>query len=157
MSLTNVRVVLPFLVLFLSPLLGAAEPKVARGIPYAQPKQEKQALDVYAPGAGKNHPVAIWIHGGGWHSGDKKDESGNQKLADRDKQRFGDEQLQKEMSSVTYVARGKHIPPFLILHVADHPDTTGQSQRLFRALQEADVPARIYPAEGKNHKTINED
>src|SRR5262249_38769726 len=52
---------------------------------------------------------------------------------------------------------GKHIPPFLILHVADHPDTTGQSQRLFRALREAEVPARIHPAEGKNHTTINDD
>jgi arylformamidase len=239
---------------------------VARGIPYAQPKQEKQTLDVYAPGAGKNHPVAIWIHGGGWHSGDKNDvgskpqafvdrgfvfvsinyrlwpgvtirqiaqdvakairwahehaaeyggdsqrlivmghsagaqlaalvctderylkaqklsfaiikgcvpvdgdtydlpmrvatvhKSGNQKLAERDKQRFGDQQLQKELSSVTYIARGKHIPPFLILHVADDPVTTGQAQRLFRALQEADVPARIHPAQGKNHRTINED
>jgi acetyl esterase/lipase len=83
--------------------------------------------------------------------------SGNQKLAERDRQRFGDEKRQKELSSVTYIARGKHIPPFLILHVADHPDTKGQSQRLFQALQQAGVPAQIHPAEGKNHTTINSD
>jgi Carboxylesterase type B len=28
-------------------------------------------LDVFAPAEGKNHPVVIYIHGGGWHSGDK--------------------------------------------------------------------------------------
>jgi acetyl esterase/lipase len=58
---------------------------------------------------------------------------------------------------VTYIARGKHIPPFLILHVADQPDTRGQSQRLFQALQQAGVRAQIHPAEGKNHTTINND
>ena len=25
------------------------------------------------PRRGKDHPVVVWIHGGGWHSGDKKD------------------------------------------------------------------------------------
>src|SRR5262249_19648588 len=34
---------------------------------------------------------------------------------------------------------------------------TGQSQRLFRVLRDADVPAKIHAAEGKNHKTINDD
>jgi acetyl esterase/lipase len=83
--------------------------------------------------------------------------SGNKKLAARDQQRFGDEKQQKELSSVTYIAKGAHIPPFLILHVADHPDTKGQSQRLFQALQQAGVPAQIHPAEGKNHTTLNND
>jgi arylformamidase len=265
MNLTRVRIA-PFLLLFFSPLVCAAEPKVVRGISYAEPKHEKQTLDIYAPAAGMNHPVAFWIHGGGWHSGDKSDvgskpqafvdrgfvfvsinyrlwptvtirqiaqdvakalrwthehaaeyggdpkrlfvlghsagaqlaalvctderylkaenlsfalikgcvpvdgdtfdlpmrfatvqKSGNQKLAERDQERFGDAQRQKEMSSLTYIARGKHIPPFLILHVADHPDTGGQSRRLFSALQEAGVPARIHAAEGKNHKTSNDD
>src|SRR5262245_9743861 len=70
---------------------------------------------------------------------------------------FGDEESQKNLSSVTHVARGKHIPPFLILHVADHPETRAQSQRLAKALQAAGVPATAYPAEGKNHTTINND
>jgi arylformamidase len=38
----------------------------------------------------------------------------------------------KDFSAVTHIAKGKGkgIPPFLILHVADHPDTTAQAQRL---------------------------
>jgi acetyl esterase/lipase len=254
--------------------LVAAEPKVKRDIPYAEPKNERQTLDVYTPAEGKNHPVVVWIHGGGWHSGDKKDvkhkpqvfvdrgfvfvsinyrlqlwtdphlspgvtikqiaedvarairwthdhagdyggdpntmlvmghsagaqlaalvctddrylkaeklslalikgcvpvdgdtydlpmrietvrKSGNKKLVERDQQRFGDEKLQKELSSVTYIAKGKHIPPFLILHVADHPDTSRQSRRLLQALQDGGVAAKAYSAEGKNHTTLNDD
>lgn len=70
---------------------------------------------------------------------------------------FGDEESQKNLSSVTHVAKGKNIPPFLILHVADHPETKAQSQRLVKVLQEAGISARAYPAEGKNHTTINND
>src|SRR5262249_47750046 len=83
--------------------------------------------------------------------------SGNKKLAEVDKRRFGDEDSQKDLSSVNHVARSKHIPPFLILHVADHPDTKGQSQRLLQVLEKAGVPAKIYPAEGKDHTTLNDD
>ena len=42
-------------------------------------------------------------------------------------------------------------------HVADHPETRGQSQRLVKALQEAGISAKAYAAEGKNHMTINND
>jgi acetyl esterase/lipase len=269
--LSAFAIVLP---LVLSFQLVAAEPKLKRDIPYTEPKNEKQTLDVYSPADGKNHPVVVWIHGGGWHSGDKKDvkqkpqaftdkgfvfvsinyrlqlwtdphlspgvtikqiaedvaraihwthdhagdyggdpntmlvmghsagaqlaalvctddrylkaedlslsiikgcvpvdgdtydlpmrsetvrKSGNRKLAERDQHRFGDEKLQKELSSVTYIVKGKHIPPFLILHVADHPDTSRQSQRLLQALQNGGVAAKAYPAEGKNHTTLNDD
>ncbi len=31
-----------------------------------------KSLDIYAPTAGKNHPVVIWVHGGGWQIGDKR-------------------------------------------------------------------------------------
>ena len=51
----------------------AAEPKVHRDLAYAEPKNERQTLDVYAPSEGKNHPVVVWIHGGGWQAGDKAD------------------------------------------------------------------------------------
>ena len=44
-----------------------------RDIGYAEPKNERQTLDVYAPREGKNHPVVFWIHGGGWQAGDKTD------------------------------------------------------------------------------------
>jgi arylformamidase len=73
------------------------------------------------------------------------------------RQKFGDEEEQKDLSPVSHVAEGKSIPPFLILHVADHPETKGQSQRLVKVLREASVPARAFPAEGKDHGTINAD
>jgi arylformamidase len=254
------RIVTPFLLLLLASPLLAAAPKVRKDVAYAEPKNERQTLDVYAPTEGKNHPVVVWIHGGGWQAGDKtdvdkkpqafadkgfvfvsinyrllpkatikqmagdvakairwthdhaKDYGGDprtmfvmghsagaqlaalvctdegclkaeklplsiikgcvpvdgdtydvpmqirtveKKRAERYKMKFGDEASQKDLSPVTHVAKGKHIPPFLILHVADHPETKAQSQRLAKALQEAGVPAKAYPAEGKTHDTIN--
>lgn len=49
----------------------AAEPRVARDVPYAKPANPRQMLDVYAPAEGKDLPVIVWIHGGGWRRGDK--------------------------------------------------------------------------------------
>jgi arylformamidase len=260
--------------LLIATAVTGGEPKVHRDLPYTEPKDERQMLDVFAPAEGKNHPVVVWIHGGGWHSGDKKDvkqkpqaftdkgfvfvsinyrlqvwsdphrspgvtikqiaedvakaihwthdhandyggdpntifvmghsagaqlaalvctddrylkaeklslsiikgcvpvdgdtydlpmriatvhKNANKKLAERDKQRFGDEAMQKDLSSITHIAKGKHIPPFLILHVADHPETRGQSQRLLQVLKGAGIPASAYAAEGKNHTTLNDD
>jgi acetyl esterase/lipase len=240
---------------------NAAEPKVHRDIPYAEPKTERQILDIYAPAEGKGgHPIVFWIHGGGWQRGDKADVqakpqafvnagfvfvstnyrfvpnvtiqemSGDvakairwvhehaearggdpqtifvmghsagaqlaalvstddrylkaeglslsiikgcvpvdgdtydvplqiatveQRRKDIYRWKFGDGAKQKELSPVTYVAKGKAIPPFLILHVADHPETKAQSQRLAAALTKAGISAKAYPAEGKDHGTIN--
>jgi acetyl esterase/lipase len=50
----------------------AANPQIQRDIPYAEPRNERQTLDVYAPAEGKNHPIVFWIHGGGWRQGDKR-------------------------------------------------------------------------------------
>ena len=249
------------LLLLAAPVL-ADERRTHRDIPYVEPKNERQTLDVYAPREGKNHPIVFWIHGGGWQAGDKTDvqvkpqvfvdkgfvfvstnyrllpdasikEMGGdvakairwvhdhaqeyggdpdtffvighsagaqlaalvctddrylkaeglsfsilkgcapvdgdtydvpmqiatveQKRKDGYRRKFGDETSQRDLSPVTHVARGKGIPPVLILHVAGHPETTAQSQRLVKALQEAGVPARAYPAQGKNHGTINAD
>ena len=69
--LTTVRNLLALLLLA-TPAL-ADEPKVHRDIAYAEPKNERQTLDVYAPKEGKNHPIVFWIHGGGWQAGDKTD------------------------------------------------------------------------------------
>jgi arylformamidase len=246
--------------LFLPSPLLAAEPTIHRDLPYTEPKIEGLTLDVYAPREGKEHPIAVWIHGGGWQSGDKADvqrkpqafvdkgfvfvsvnyrllpkatikqmagdvakaikwthdhardyggaadqilvmghsagaqlaallctdnrlleaeglslailkgcvpvdgdtydvplqiQTVEKKRGDRYKEKFGDADSQRDLSPVTHVARGKRIPPFLILHVADHPETGLQSQRLVKALQDASVSAKAYPAEGKTHDTIN--
>jgi acetyl esterase/lipase len=250
-----------FFLLLATPIL-AAELKVHRDLPYAEPKDERQVLDVYAPVEGKNHPIVFWIHGGGWQAGDKgevhtkpqafvnrgfvfvstnyrllpevtikqmaedvakaikwthahaKDYGGDpntifvmghsagaqlaalvstdnrylkfeglpvsiikgcvpvdgdtydvpmqiatveQRRADRYTLKFGDEKSQKELSPVTHVSKERYIPPFLILHVADHPETRGQSERLVKALKEVGVAASAFPADGKDHTTINAD
>ena len=257
------RIVAVLFVVFLASPVLAAEPKVHRDLAYAEPKNERQTLDIYAPAGGVNHPVVVWIHGGGWQAGDKKEvdrkpqafvdkgfvfvsinyrllpnkvtikqmagdvakairwtydhaknyggdpdtmfvmghsagaqlaalvctddgylkaeklslsnikgcvpvdgdtydvplqiQTVEQKRADGYKRKFGDANCQKDLSPVTHVVKGKNIPPVLILHVAEHPETKLQSQRLAKALQEAGVSAKAYPAEGKTHDTINAD
>lgn len=49
----------------------AAEPRITRDVPYVEPANPRQMLDVYAPAEGKDLPVILWIHGGGWRRGDK--------------------------------------------------------------------------------------
>ena len=47
------------------------------------------------------------------------------------REKFGNDPAKhRDFSAVTHVAKDKGIPPFLILHVAEHPDTTAQAQRL---------------------------
>ena len=38
---------------------------LSSNIPYADPADERQVLDIYAPDDAKNLPVVFWIHGGG--------------------------------------------------------------------------------------------
>ena len=71
------------------------------------------------------------------------------------KKKFGTEEQQKDLSPVTHVAKDKHIPPFLILHVAEHPEVKMQSQKLAKTLTDAGISAKAYPAEGKTHAKIN--
>jgi acetyl esterase/lipase len=71
---------------------------------------------------------------------------------------FGeDEATQKQLSPITRVAEDEGIPPFLILHVADRPDSTAQSTAFAKALANAGIQAKVVPGEGKNHGTINRD
>jgi len=79
------------------------------------------------------------------------------KRADFFKGAFGDEQSQSDLSSVTDVGRGKNIPPFLLLYVADHPETKAQAQRLAKILREAGISAQLFAAEGTNHVKLNAD
>ena len=69
----------------------------------------------------------------------------------------GDPAIQAKLSPITHVVKGKGIPPFLILHVTDRPDSTAQSNAFAKALKEAGVSASTFPAEGKNHGSINVD
>jgi acetyl esterase/lipase len=241
----------------------AAERKIHRDLAYTDPADPSRRLDVYAPNDGTDHPILVWIHGGGWRQGDKsgvqhkpqafvekgfvfvsvnyrfvpqvtvKEMTGDIAKAikwvhDNAKEyggspntifvaghsagahlaalvctddrylkaeglslsnikgcipvdtaaydipgkvksagllrsgmnasTFGDKEAdQKQLSPVTHVAKDKGIPPFLILHVADRPDSTAQSQAFAKALVDADVPAKVAPGEGKNHGTINRD
>jgi len=62
-----------------------------------------------------------------------------------------------DFSAVTHVAKGKGIPPFLILHVAGHPDVTAQARRLGAALKEAGVPTVVFGARETTHSKLNAD
>jgi acetyl esterase/lipase len=249
----------------------AAEPKVTRDIPYVSPGDPKQTLDVYAPADAKSLPVVVWIHGGGWQAGDKKEvDNKPQFFADKGfvfvsvnyrllptvdmdtlikdvgksvkwvvdhiaehggdpkrlliaghsagaqlaailctddrilkaegipltsvigcvpvdgdtydipaiielaetrwrlhglpKAKFGhrekfmnDPAKHKDFSAVTHVAKGKSIPPFLIIHVAEHPDTTAQAVRLGNVLRDSGIPVTMYGGRATTHGKINSD
>jgi arylformamidase len=71
--------------------------------------------------------------------------------------KFGDDPAKhRDFSAVTHVARGKGIPPFLILHVAEHPDTGAQARRMRAALEAAGVPVSVVGARESTHASIND-
>ena len=246
------------------------KPNVKREIPYAEPTDPRQKVDIYAPVGAKNLPVVFWIHGGGWQTGDRTAiqlkpqafvekgfvfvSTGYRLLPDVDmvtifrdvaksfgwvhknifqyggdpqrilvmghsagaqlaaliciddrylkaeglslaiikgcvpvdgdtfdvpaiietaetrlrvhglpmpkwghRLKFGnDPALHRDYSAVTHVAKGKGIPPFLILHVTDHPDTSAQAQRLENVLKDAGIPTKRFAAKETNHSKLNE-
>lgn len=252
-------------------LAEAQAQEVKRNIPYADPADERQVLDVYSPPSAKNLPVVFWIHGGGWQTGDKSSvqikpqvfmekgfvfvstnyrllpsvdmativrdvaksvrwvhdhivahggdpqrllvmgHSAGAQLAalictddrylkaeglslsiikgcvpvDGDtydvpaiietaetrrrvhgqpqvkfghREKFGNDPAKhRDFSAVTHVAGDKGIPPFLILHVAEHPDTSAQAQRLGNALKEAGLPATVFGGRETTHNKLSED
>ncbi len=72
------------------------------------------------------------------------------------REKFGNDPAKhRDFSAVTHVARDKGIPPFLILHVADHPDTSAQAQRLGQVLKDAGVPVTVFGARETTHGKIN--
>ena len=72
--------------------------------------------------------------------------------------KFGDDPAKhRDFSAVNHVAKGKGIPPFLILHVAGHPDTHAQAFRLGAVLKEAGVPVRVFGARNTDHSRLNDD
>ncbi len=74
------------------------------------------------------------------------------------REKFGNDPAKhKDFSAVTHVARGKGIPPFLVLHVAGHPDVTAQAQRLGNVLKDAGVPVKVFGARETTHNKLNAD
>src|SRR5437899_2133928 len=67
----NTMKLVSHLVVAIAILSEARAQDVKRDIPYAEPAQERQVLDVYSPHHAKSLPVVFWIHGGGWQTGDK--------------------------------------------------------------------------------------
>lgn len=241
-----------------------------RNIAYAEPRNERQLLDVYAPASGTQHPVVVWVHGGGWMRGSKDEmhhkpdafvakgfvfvamnyrfipnvtmetivrdvaksvgwvhanisryggdpkriflmgHSAGAQLAallctdaqylkaekvalsnilgcvpvDGDTydvplqvatatarrkslkqpppkwghpEKFGNLQQQRALSAVNHVLPRRGIPPFLLLHVADHTDTTAQAYRLWAALDQAGIPATLFGAESTDHVKLDAD
>ena len=73
------------------------------------------------------------------------------------REKFGDDPARhRDFSAVTHIERGKGIAPFLVLHVADHPDNTAQAFRLGTALKEAGIPVKVFGARETNHNRLND-
>lgn len=74
------------------------------------------------------------------------------------RQKFGnDPEKHLDFSAVTHVAKGKGIPPFLILYFSGNPDTRAQAQLLESELRRAEVPAKAYGKSDSNHGRLNDD
>ncbi len=74
------------------------------------------------------------------------------------RQKFGDDPVKfRDFSAVTHISRDKGIPPFLIMHVAEHPDTSAQSEHLANTLKGAGVAVRVFGARESYHSKINAD
>jgi acetyl esterase/lipase len=240
-------------------------------VPYADPADPRQVLDIFSPDNAKDLPVVFWIHGGGWQTGDKSDvqikprvfcergfvfvstnyrlwpkvemgvlirdvakaagwvhrniakyggdpkrifvmgHSAGAQLAallciddrylkaegvpfsdlrgcvpvDGDtydlpaiimtaelrqavhglplpkpghRGKFGNDPAKHiDFSAVTHAAKGKGIPPFLILYITANPDVVAQARRLGAVLKDADVPVTLFGAGGTTHSKLNED
>lgn len=250
-------------VLVLTAASLAGEMQIHRDLTYFEPAGDQGQLDLYAPVEGQNHPVVIWIHGGGWKRGDKasvqhkpqafvdqgdlfvsinyrfvpnvtvEDMTGDVARAIRwvhDHARdyggdpasiivmghsagahlaalvctderflqsaglelssicgcvpvdvsvydipkrlkdggsvppatfleiFGESaELQRDFSPALHVSADKGIPPFLILYVADRPETKVQSEWFAQKLRDAGVKATVVPGQGKTHGSIGSD
>jgi acetyl esterase/lipase len=73
------------------------------------------------------------------------------------RQKFGNDPAKhRDFSAVTHVASNKGIPPFLILHIAGHPDTTAQARRLAAVLETAQIPVKVVAGREATHASIND-
>ena len=73
------------------------------------------------------------------------------------RQKFGNDPAKhRDFSAVTHVARDKGIPPFLILHIAGHPDTGAQARRMAAVLGAAGISVKVVAGREATHTSINE-
>ncbi|MBL9115672.1 MAG: alpha/beta hydrolase [Verrucomicrobiaceae bacterium] len=74
------------------------------------------------------------------------------------REKFGnDPVLHRDFSAVNHISAGKNIPPFLILHVSNHPDTSAQAWRLNDVLKRSGVRSTAFGAKDTNHSKLNDD
>lgn len=74
------------------------------------------------------------------------------------RQKFGnDPEKHVDFSAVTHVAKGKGIPPFLLLYFPGNPDTRAQARRLETVLKESEIPATAFGKRDSNHSRLNND
>ena len=73
------------------------------------------------------------------------------------RQKFGNDPAKhRDFSPVTHVAQDKGIPPFLILHIAGHPDTSAQARRMANVLEAAGIPVKVVAGRETTHASIND-
>ena len=66
-----------------------------------------------------------------------------------------DESVQRDASPYFHIAKGKHIPPFLLFTAGGRPDSVGQSKKMVEALRAAGVRAETIDDPTKDHGSIN--
>jgi len=73
------------------------------------------------------------------------------------RQKFGNDPAKhRDFSAVTHVAKGKGIPPFLILHIAGNPDTFAQARRMAGVLEGAGISVKVVAGRESTHASIND-
>ena len=74
------------------------------------------------------------------------------------RQKFGnDPEKHVDFSAVTHVAKGKGIPPFLLLYFPGNPDTRAQAEIFRDTLKAAGIPVNAYGKRDSNHSALNND
>lgn len=73
------------------------------------------------------------------------------------RQKFGNDPAKhRDFSAVTQVAKDKGIPPFLIVHIAENPDTGAQARRMAAVLQAAGISAKVVTGRETTHAQVND-
>jgi arylformamidase len=83
---------------------------------------------------------------------------GQQQATYGHREKFGNApEKHRDFSAVTHVAPNKNIPPFFILYVSGHPDTSAQAQRLAAVLKESKIAVTLFGVKETTHIKINAD